>query len=142
MPHRQITINTFVISGTTTMNGTKTFYSCIIKTLKRTNPKLKIGINRVLYQNRNIYALKRIRYFLHGKGIGRSTSTYPKNIYAGFQSSFHMCFICYLRSHKHSAFFLHALHPWKSFLAYSFKTSRFGTRFPYSRTKYFYSYFT
>ena len=118
------------------MNSTQTFQTCIVDTFQGSDPQLKIRIYRVLDQYGDINAFQSVRDFLYGERVGSGTCTYPKNIDSGFQTFVNVLGRCNFGCDIHTGFFFHLFQPGKTFDAYTFEASRFGTWFPDSCTEY------
>ena len=86
LPMRIVSVNTLIISGEATVNGSKFSKPGVIKTFQSPNPQLNIRIYRIFYKNWYIHTFECIGYFLHCKRICRSTCTDPKNVNPEFQS--------------------------------------------------------
>ena len=123
------------------MYGSHTLDTRLVDTFHGPNPQFKVGVYWVLYKYRYVYTLKAVSKSLHGKRIGRGTSTNPKYIDAILQCEFYMLRCSHLSSCEHTRLFLNQFHPRQSSLAISFKTTRLSTWFPNTSTKHMASKF-
>ncbi len=114
------------------MNGSQFFYSSLVKAFHCSNPEVNIGINRILYQYRNIHTLESISNFLHCKRICSCPGTYPKYIHPIFQSFVNMFYSRHFNGCQHPGFLLDFFQPCQSFRSNTFECIRPGPWFPYT----------
>ena len=108
-----------------------------IEPLHAANPKLEVGIDRILVHHWHVCTFQCIGNVLNGERIGRRAGTKPQQVNACLQSQFHMMRRSHFGAHQHTQFFLHTLHPRQCLFALSFEASWLGTRFPHTGTKHF-----
>ena len=101
------------------MYDTYAAYACIVDALYGANPKFEVGIERIFYQYRCVAPGQSVGNFLHREGVGYGASTYPQNIYVGFQCLFDMLSCGHFGSHKHPGLFLYVIEPSKTFFTYT-----------------------
>ena len=123
------------------MDGCQTFQTGIVDTFQGADPEFQIRVYRVLHKHRNIHTLQCIGNFLHSKWVGSGACANPKDIDTCFQTLVYMLRSGYFGRNVHSGFFLHLFQPCQTVYAYTFETTRFGTRFPDSCTEYLHSLF-
>ena len=117
------------------MDGSKTLHTCLIQTLQSTNPKLQIGVYRILHEYGHVNTLHGIGQSLHGKGISRRTSTDPQDVYIVLESQLDMLRGCHFSRHQHVCLVLHLFHPGQCLLAITLETARLGTWLPHTGTE-------
>ena len=117
------------------MNRSQTLDTCLVDTLEGTNPKLEVGIHRVLHKHRDVHSLQGIGYRLHGERIGRRTGTNPEDIDTILQGEFHMLSRCHLGGDEHLRFLLHLSEPYESGLTMPLKATWLRTGLPHACTE-------
>ena len=82
------------------MNRTKPRDTGFIDSFEGSDPELKIRIDRVLYQDRNIGALERISDFLYCKGVCRGARSHPEDGNACCERLFNVPAVGYFDSRR------------------------------------------
>ena len=119
-PFRNIPVEVVSIRTESTVNGTETAYAGGVNALQRTNPKLKVGIDRILDQNSDGFTTccgklsEHIGNLLHGKRIGRSPGADPERFDTGTQCGAEMCCGGDLCHRNHARLLTHISEPWQS----------------------------
>ena len=118
------------------MDHADAFQSRIVDAFQGTDPQFQIGIDRILYKHRNVYAFQCVGYFLYGKRVGRSARADPKDVDAGFQAFVYMFGRSHFGGDIHARLFFHFFQPGQSFHPDAFKASRLGAGLPDAGPEY------
>ena len=116
------------------MNGCDALDASVVDALQSANPEFEVGIDGVFHEHRNVYAFKGIGKFLHGEGIGRGASTYPKNVDVVLKRRIHMGSSGDFCGSEQPVFVLGLLQPAKAFFAYTFEATGFRAGLPNAGT--------
>lgn len=114
------------------MNGSHTLDASLIDTLHSANPEFQVGVDGVLDKHGHIHSFERVCQVLHGKGIGCCACAYPQDVYAIFQTEFHMLGLCHFGRYEHAGLFLDTLQPGQRLFTFTFKTTWLGSGFPHT----------
>src|SRR5688572_21679012 len=93
-------------------------------------PQSKIGIYRIFYHYRNIYAAQSFGQFLYSKRIYGSSRPDPEYIHTIFQGQFYVLGRGYFYGYGKVCLGLYAVKPLQTNFANPFESIRFGTGFP------------
>ncbi len=111
VPLRQVAVDFLLVTGEAAVDGGKPFQSRLVDALQSAYPQFEVGVDGVLHQHGDVHALQRIRYLLHGEGVGCRACTYPQDVDAGFQSLEHVLGRGYFGGYVHARLLLHFLEP-------------------------------
>ena len=136
LPERVVSVFDFFACGEASVDNSKFAYAGTVESFKCSNPKVQVGVHRILDQHRNVSIGKGIRNFLHEERIGTGTCTQPHEVHTVLYALEHVFFTCHLSGNLHPVFLLHSLEPLQSRHTNAFKASRMSPRFPYSRTEH------
>ena len=112
------------------MDGTQFLHTGTVESLQGANPEFEVGVDGILHEDGNVNAAEGIGKCLHGKGVSRSTRTYPKNVDAVFQGEFHMLGGGDLGGYEHTGLLLYLLHPGKGLFAVALEAAWLGAWLP------------
>ena len=118
------------------MDNSKFAYAGTVESLKCSNPKVQVGVHRILDQHRNVSIGKGIRNFLHEERIGTGTCTQPHEVHTVLYALENVLFTCHFSGNFHPVFLFHSLEPFESRYPDAFKATGMSPRFPYSRTEH------
>ena len=140
-PHRLVAVDVFAVAAESPVDYAYPPYAGIVDPLHRSDPKVKVGIHRILDQYRDVTPnlLKRIGYFLHREWICRSSGSDPYDVHSGSQCADDVAFRGHFRAHFHSGHLLHLHQPGQPRESDSFEASGHGARFPDSGAEYLHS---
>src|SRR5690554_4203358 len=130
VPHRFVPEGSFFVRREATVNSTQLGDASTVNSFQGTNPQSQIGVDRVLYQYRNVYAFQGIGNFLYRERVRGTARAYPQNVYTRSKRFFHMLGRGNFNGRWQSGFLLGAFQPFQSDTANSFEFTRTGTRFP------------
>ena len=122
------------------MNGAHLPDTLGSQAFKGSYPEIKVRIDRVLYQNRDVGIAERFGNLLDQEGIGGCTSPQPNHVDAMLQTLIYVLLACDLCADTHAEFFFYTAHPAKPGHTGAFEASRVRTGFPYPRPEHVNTY--
>ena len=136
LPLRVVTVFDLIDCRETSVNNAQLLDTGIAQALQRSDPKVEVRVDRVLYEDWNVCISKRVSDLLHEERIGCSSCSDPYEVHTMLEALEHVLLVCHLCSDLQTIFLLCLLHPLEAWYSDTLEASRMSSRLPDTRAEH------